>query len=114
MFRPNQPIVLEISAGTDVYGQPKAPTLVQERCAVVSLTARSEKTSVRADSSATRGNANELEADGVILLSPKTAAVIDAVATVAGQRVRIAALTRQFDLAGRPDHLEASVIHWSA
>jgi hypothetical protein len=114
MFNPTLPILLEIATGTDVYGQPKTPLLVRERCSVVSLTTRSTKTPVSTVETASHGGAFELEADGMILLSPKTAALIDTVATVASQRVKIAALTQRFDLTGRLDHIEASVIHWSA
>lgn len=115
MFNPTLPITIEVSSDeTDVYGQPKLARVVKERCSVVSLTQRSKKTSVRADSSATRGNATEIEADGVLLLSPVTAAGVDDVATVAGQRVRIVSISQQFDLNGRLDHHEVSVVHWSA
>jgi hypothetical protein len=114
MFNPTLPITIEVASGeTDVFGQPTAARVVQERCSVVSLTRRSAKTSIRADSSATRGNATEIEADGTLLLSPTTAAGIDDVATVAGQRVRLVAITQQFDLNGRLDHHEVMVVHWS-
>lgn len=115
MFNPTVKIQIEVaSSESDVYGFPKAARTVNERCSVVSLTRRSTKTSVRADSSATRGNALELEADGVLLLSPATAAGVDDVATVTGQRVRIVSIAQQFDINGRLDHHEVSVVHWSA
>lgn len=115
MFNPTLPITIEKTSGeTDVYGMPKPGRIVRERCSVVSLMARSQKTSVRADSSASRGNATELESSGTLILSPMTQARLDDVVTVAGNRLRIVTFSPQFDLNGRLDHHEVEVINWSA
>ena len=75
MFRPNLTCIISVSSGeTDVYGKPMPAKRVTERCAIVKLDIKNTKTSVRADTSASRGNARELIADSVILLTKNTVA----------------------------------------
>ena len=61
MFRPNQNCQIQKSSGkTDVYGMPVPGRKVNERLAVIELNLMAVKSSVRADSSASRGNAQEM------------------------------------------------------
>ena len=114
MFRPNLPCRIQLASGkTDVYGQPTPATFVNERCSIVRLTSRSEKTSVRADSSASRGNARELQADAVILLTIHTKARIDDVVEVSGVKLKITSIFPQHDVNGRLDHYEVEAHIWS-
>jgi len=114
MFKPNLTCRIQIASGkSDVYGQPIPGSYVTERCAVVKLEMSNEKTSVRADSSASRGNAIEEEAVSVILLTTETKANKDDLIEVAGVKLRIVARQPRFDVSGRLDHYEVRATMWS-
>jgi hypothetical protein len=113
MFRPNIRCVIQLASGkNDVRGQPIPGPNVPERCAVVKLVTKNEKSSVRADSSASRGNALELEADSVILLTTGTRAQIDDIIIIGGYKLRIMAKQPRFDVSGRLDHYEINAAMW--
>ncbi|MFK3740964.1 hypothetical protein [Massilia sp. TN1-12] len=114
MFKPNLRCRIQLSSGeNDVYGQPIPGRFVNERCAVVKLEISNEKTSVRADSSASRGNAIEEEVVSIILLTNKTKAEKDDIIEVSGVKLRIAARHPRFDVTGRLDHYEIRATMWA-
>lgn len=113
MFIPNQKCRIQLSSGkTDVHGQPLPGRYVTEGCSVVKLVVTNEKSSVRADSSASRGNAMENEANSVILLAAKTQARIDDIIEVAGHKLRIMGRQPRYDVTGRLDHIEINATMW--
>ena len=112
MFRPNQTCRLQLSNGHDIYGQPKPATVVREGCAIVKLVQTATKTSVRADSSASRGNAEEVQAQSVILLPPSTRARIGDLIDVAGVQLKIESTLPRHDCQGRFDHVEITASIW--
>lgn len=114
MFRPNLNCIISVSSGeTDVYGKPMPSKRVTERCAIVKLDIKNLNTSVRADTSATRGNARELTADSVILLAKNTVANIDDTIEVSGVTLRIASKFPRHSVAGVLDHYEITATIWS-
>lgn len=114
MFRANQNCVILVSSGkNDIYGQPLPSVRVRERCSVVKLDISSIRSTVRADSSASRGNAREIEADAVILLTKNTVAQINDVIEIAGANLRITTRHPRFNVAGELDHIETHCIIWS-
>ncbi len=114
MFRPNLRCRIQLASGkNDIHGQPIPGQKVNERCAIVKLVVSNEKSSVRADSSASRGNAMELEVNSVILLERTSQAKIDDIIAVAGVKLRIMAMHRRFDVNGRFDHYEIHATMWS-
>jgi hypothetical protein len=114
MFRPNQTCRIQLASGkNNVYGQPEPGPYVTERCAVVKLEIAAEKSSVRADSSASRGNALEDEARSIILLTAATRANKDDLIEIAGVKLRIALRHPRFDVGGRLDHYEVHATMWS-
>jgi hypothetical protein len=114
MFRPNLTCIISVSSGeTDVYGKPMPATRVTERCAIVKLDIKNTKTSVRADTSASRGNARELIADSVILLTKNTVANIDDIIEVSGATLRIASKFPRHNVSGELDHYEITATNWS-
>jgi hypothetical protein len=114
MFRPNKTCIVAVSSGkNDVYGQPLPARRVKEQCAVVKLTTASVQTNVRADSSASRGNARELTADAVILLTRFTAASINDIIEIEGIKLRVMAKHPRFDIRGVLDHVEVECTIWS-
>lgn len=67
MFRPNLTCETAALIGTDVYGKRTYDAWVSRRFAIVKLEQSSDKTSVRTDSSASRGSAKEILADARFL-----------------------------------------------
>lgn len=114
MFRPNLDCVLSRSSGkTDVYGQPLPATKVKERCAVITMNLKNEKSSVRADSSASRGAARELQADALILMGRNSKVAIDDVVEVEGIKIRVVGKFPRRNLNGQLDHYEVAGTYWS-
>lgn len=114
MFRPNQDCVILRSSGkTDVFGMPLPGQRVKERCSVIQLNIRNEKSSVRADTSASRGNARELQVDAKFLLTKTTKAEIDDVIEFGSESFRVAQKFPRHDTQGRLDHYEIVCTFWN-
>lgn len=113
MFRPNLNCVIREQDGADVYGMPKQGAKFKERCASIKFSVSNEKSSVRADSSATRGNAREFEADALFLVSPKSRAEIDGLIEVMSHTFRIISKFPRHAVDGRLDHYEIGCDYWS-
>lgn len=67
MFRPNLSCKVSKQTGSDIYGRKLYDVWLGGRCAIVKLAKQTDKTSVRTDSSASRGSAQEIKADARIL-----------------------------------------------
>lgn len=102
----NVPCVISLRSGNDAYGVPKYLAGKPSLCAVVKLVRRSQHTTVRADSGATRGHADEVVADAVLLVSKKIEPVIDSKIVVRGVSMRIVSIRDRMDVMGRLDHYE--------
>ncbi|WP_151708807.1 hypothetical protein [Acinetobacter brisouii] len=113
MFRPNLNCTVQGKGGSDVYGMPIHGAKTKERCAVVKKVLRNAKTSVRADSSASRGNAREMEADVVILVRVTTVAELDAIIDAAGERFRVMTKHGRYAISGQLDHYELGCTYWN-
>lgn len=113
MLMPNQTCMLIKSAGNDVYGQPIPGIQSRERCSVVSMPTADVKSSVRSDSSASRGNAHEEQTNGKILLTAVTKAVMHDILVVRGQKLKIISTHPRFNAAGKLDHIEVAVNIWT-
>lgn len=86
---------------------------ISERCAIVKLINSVEKTTVRADSSASRGSSKEYLADAVLLMLASSKVQLGDVVTVAGANVQVIAKFPRYDVNGRLDHLEVHAMRWS-
>jgi len=114
MFRPNLSCVVYTNLSNDIYGKPSLSGAVNERCAIVSKTLSSVKSTLRADTSASRGNAREAHADVHILLTANTKAKINDVIEVSGTKIQVTKMEERRSLLGRVDHYEAIGIYWSS
>lgn len=114
MFRPNLDCRVQLSAGTDVFGQAKPAIFRKERCAIVKLVLTAVKTPVRADSSASRGTAEEIQAVSVILLESTTKVKIGDLIEVVGVTLNVSGRFPRHDVNGRLDHYEINATVWSA
>ena len=114
MFNPNLSCQVRRSSGkNDVYGQPLPGIVINEKCSIVKLSLTNEKSAVRADTSASRGNALELEAISVILMTPKSQARIDDLIYVSGVVLRVMGRIPRYDVSGVINHYEIHATFWS-
>lgn len=109
----NQDCIIRKLTSLDVYGQSVLGAPKKERCAVVKLRKELQHTTVRADSSQSRGHGDEFVATNKILLDSKTAGVLGDQLTVNGYQVRIMSADPRFDASGKLDHYEVTGELWA-
>lgn len=103
-----------VKAGTfDVYGQPQLGEVIETRCSIVKLVSAREKTSVRADSSASRGNAVEIVADARLLFPVGSDIVNGDKVVVAGVSLRVDSVFPRHDIYGVLDHIQVDANIWA-
>jgi len=105
--------VTSMNAGYDVHGQPLAGARVQTKCAPVRLMSGTEKTSVRADSSASRGNADEVVSDARLLFMTSAVINFGDKLEVAGTTLKVAGIFPRHDVNGVLDHLQVDANIWA-
>lgn len=100
------PCTIALPVPTDVYGTPTFGPARPARCAIVKLLKQAKHTTVRADSGATRGHADETIAEAVLLLSNKIEPEIDSAVVVRGIALRVISVRHRTDVSGKLDHYE--------
>lgn len=113
IFTPKNRCTVIKNGGTNLYGLPKPGIRVGERCSIVKLLISNEKSSVRADSSASRGNAMEMEADGIFLMSTNTKAGVDDLIEIGTNQLRVMGIHARYNAAGVLHHYEIHCTYWS-
>jgi hypothetical protein len=109
LFNPNTPcLIYATGAKHDLYGQPKLSIRAREKCAIVKMVLAAQKTSVRADSSASRGAADEVIADAVLLFPPYTKVGVDDLIDIMGVALKVTGKAPKVSLDGRLDHYRVS------
>lgn len=106
VIKMNVPCKISTIAKFDVYGEPIISPAIPSVCAVVKFVTTAASTTVRTDSSATRGNAEELTASVILLLSKKVEPQIDNLITLRGTTVRVISVQPRYDVMGRLDHYQ--------
>ena len=112
MIIPSTPADLERVRKRDLYGQEKLEKAEQIYVSVVRLTQRDVKTSVRADSSGSRGAAHEQYADSTVLVLPYVDVAIGDKLTVGGIMLKIVEIQARFDVRGQLDHNQVRLEAW--
>lgn len=89
------------------------------KCAIVELYDESDKTTVRADSSASRGRADERLADARLLLKPnedvKLGDVIEVeIRNAPNLKIEVVRIFRRADIAGRIHHIDIEGVKWAS
>lgn len=113
LFVPNQRCVIVKMSNMDVYGEKHVEKRITEQCAILRAKKISSKSSVRADSSASRGNARELTADYWMILMPDTQAEIGDLIEFRGLRLKIMFMHPRFSILGEHDHTEVGCEIWN-
>lgn len=119
-IRPNTPCwIVSMTNSFDGHGQPVFKTKKRKtKCSIVSLHDASGKTTVRADSSASRGQADERLADGRLLLKPNEQVRLGDIVEVKTDRVsdiikiQITRIFRRVDIAGKVHHIDVEGDIW--
>jgi hypothetical protein len=112
MFIPNHIAVLHRLNELNLYAEPIFSPSIRVECAVVKLIVDARKTSVRADSSASRGTAEERVLVGKILFLPNSSPQIGDKVEIQNQILRCNAVHPRIDVAGRLDHNECDFEVW--
>jgi hypothetical protein len=113
MFSPNNRCTIAPITGHNIYGESIEGKPLPERCSVIELKMAAVVTNSRALESGSQTHAEDLTITGKIMLSPKTAATLGARLTVAGQVLRVVALTPQYSTSGALDHYVAGCTPWA-
>ena len=98
---------------SDFHGQPKLSKTGRERVAVTRMIGAAQHTTVRTDSSASRGQADERVSDVVLLALPRTKINVgDVLAIPDGRRVVVTKMHERFTVFGQRDHHEVHCDAW--
>lgn len=112
LFKPNITCVLRTLQGRDVYGQESLSQGTTVGCTIIKLHATVMDSSVRADSSASRGAAREVQANAKILLSVDSGVKLNDQIEVSGVLLRVTSVFLRHNLRGKPDHIEVECMIW--
>lgn len=104
MFIPNMSCTISKRTGHDSWGKPTYSSPAPAQCAIIKLTEAREKTSVRTDSSASRGNAEEIKSDARLLFTASTVISKSDIVTILGFRVSVTSVFPRIAVDGRLDH----------
>lgn len=107
MFRPNQVAQIKRTLGRDFHSRPTFSPAEDIEIAIVKLERSDVVTTVRADSSASRGAAEELITKGKILTKHEVSR--GDVLIMAGGEYKIVMKHSRFTVTGVLDHLECDV-----
>lgn len=96
----------------NVYGEAQLQFVRKTNVGVVKFEQSNEKSSVRADSSGSRGKANLELFDAVLVIPLEAAVQLDDVLILEGQKLKVSSVHRRWGLRGRPGHLEVGANIW--
>lgn len=98
----------------DVYGHFEFEKPFVAYCGVVRLVIGEDKTSVRADSSASRGHADEIITKSRLLFLGTTLVHVDDLVEVDEIKMKVTDIQRRYDVGGRLDHLQVELEYWAS
>lgn len=111
-MKPNITCKHQTQIGYDIHSQPIYGNVKSLKCLVVRYKSTAQKTTVRADSSASRGRNQEAVYDTIILFEPSSAVKKDDLIEIFGEKLRINSLEYRFKINGEIDHFECGLNIW--
>lgn len=115
MFRPNVACtVVSMDKPTDLFGQPVRGVERKVKCGIVRLEVGILKTSVRADSSASRGQAIEQIAHSRLLFLPVVVIRPNDLVIVRGFTLEVDSIYPRYDVQGNLDHWQVDLHIWAS
>jgi hypothetical protein len=114
MIFPSVPCkIISLSTDIDDYGQLVFSSPIDALCSVVKLSVSSQKTSIRTDSSGSRGHAKEIQAAARLLFKPFVKLKPDDRVEINGIYLRVIEInTRYQTFFSIPDHLQVDLDIW--
>jgi len=112
-FIPNTRGRLSRKVGNNVYNEAVFSEPKTVECGVVHLRGAAQKTSVRTDSSASRGNAEEVVAAAKILFQPHIEIGLGDRFEIAGLTLRVTSIQPRIAVTGQHDHNEVEFEVWT-
>lgn len=113
MFRPNTTCIITETQGYSVHGEPAFGIAQTVPCGIVRLDLTSQKTSVRTDSSASRGNAEEEVSRSVLLFPATVTPKLGSKVEIMGITLRIMAVQPRLTVRGGLDHYQCTLEAWT-
>ncbi|MDL2285094.1 hypothetical protein LJC19_08170 [Oxalobacter sp. OttesenSCG-928-P03] len=106
VFGMNVPCTITKLEGSDVYGKAKFGKEIKTKCSVASLMVANKDTTVRADSSGTRGHAEEVVSDAKLLFHKNTDISLGDKLTLPHIKLSVVAILPRYNVWSVLDHLE--------
>lgn len=113
MLRPHTRCTVTPTGGYDIYGQEKPGIPYDTLCAVVKIQARDEPSSVRTDSSGSRGYADETKVQARLLFLPTEKLNRGDKVELIGLSIRIIEIMPRIGLSGVLDHYQVDGEIWA-
>lgn len=104
MFTPNLNCLIKARTGYNRYGADAYGAATKARCSIIKLEEAREKTSVRTDSSASRGNAEEITSDARLLFPNAQSINRGDLIQVYGFVLKVSSIFPRIAVNGRLDH----------
>lgn len=115
MFKPNvHCTITRLESKYTLYGEQKEERSWRSMCGVVKLRMIDQQTTVRADSSASRGFAEESVADARLMFLPSSDITEGDIIEVDGRKVKVAIVHPRFSVTGRLSHKEVDCTAWQS
>lgn len=108
MFIPNNTGMLSRRLSNNLYSEISYDTPIRVECGVVRMPVTAQQTSVRADSSASRGAADEITSNARILFTVNVSPQINDRFEIAGFKLRCVSREPRYSVAGILDHYECT------
>ena len=112
MFIPNNRGVLKRFVSNNGYGEPKFAAGVTVSCGVVHLNKKIVKTSIRVDSSASRGASEEFVSVSKILFRSNVIVKPEDQFEIAGFILKASTIENRYSVPGKLDHFEIDFVQW--
>lgn len=109
MFIPNLKVALRSRVSVDLYGRPTFAAPRTIRCGVIRLQEMSQHTSVRTDSSASRGNAMEETVLSRILVPAKVLVNQGDEIDIGDFTLTVSSVWPRYNIAGKLDHWQVDL-----
>lgn len=113
MFIPNSFAMVSTRRGYNLYGEPDFNEPVRVACGIVKMDVMAGKTSVRTDSSASRGNAGEITANSRMLFAATQPIGIGDKVEFDGVQLIITEIFPRRDMSGKVDHYDCVLQKWT-